>query len=132
MEVSRTGFVTQEFGQKTPNDPGALLTLSAGEEVRDRLFRLIPSAVIAGKIMDEDGQPLPRVMVSAMRDVYTEGKRKLSPEAYASTNDLGEYRLFGLRPGHYFVSAHYTPGGRWFGEGSSFKTWARARMTEVM
>lgn len=121
LEVSRTGFVTQEFGQKTPNDPGALLTLSAGEQVRDRLFRLIPSAVIAGKIMDEDGQPLPWVLVSAMRDVYIDGKRKLTMETAAFSNDLGEYRLFGLRPGHYFVSAHYTPGGRWFGEGNSFK-----------
>jgi protocatechuate 3,4-dioxygenase beta subunit len=121
LEVSRNGFVTQEFGQKTPNDPGALLTLSPGEQVRDRLFRLIPSAVIAGKIMDEDGQPLPWVMVSAMREVYVDGKHKLSMEATAITNDLGEYRLFGLRPAHYFVSAHYTPGGRWFGEGNNFK-----------
>jgi protocatechuate 3,4-dioxygenase beta subunit len=121
LEISHSGFVTQEFGQKTTDDPGALLTLSAGEEVRDRLFRLIPSAVIAGKIMDEDGQPLPWVMVSAMREIYADGKRKLSMETTAITNDLGEYRLFGLRPGHYFVSAHYTPGGRWFGEDNNFK-----------
>jgi Carboxypeptidase regulatory-like domain len=121
LEVSRVGFVTQQFGQRTPDDPGALLTLSPGENLTDRLFRLIPSAVIAGKIMDEDGQPLPSVMVMAMRDVYNEGKRKLSSEAYASTNDLGEYRLFGLRPGHYFVSAHYVPGGPGFGPQNNFK-----------
>ncbi len=27
-----------------------------------------------------------------------------------STNDLGEYRLFGLPPGRYFISATYHPG----------------------
>jgi hypothetical protein len=118
LEVSRSGFVTQQFGQKTPDDPGAMLTLLPSEDMRDRLFRLIPSAVIAGRIMDEDGQPLPRVMVSAMREVYNEGKRKLSIETIDRTNDFGEYRLFGLPPGHYFVSALYSPGG--FG-GENFK-----------
>jgi hypothetical protein len=67
LEVSRDGFVNQQFGQKTPDDPGALLTLSPGENLRDRVFRLIRSGVIAGKIMDEDGQPLSWVMVTAMR-----------------------------------------------------------------
>ena len=109
LEVSRAGFVTQEFGQKTPNDPGALLTLSAGEEVRDRLFRLIPSAVIAGKIMDEDGQPLPWVRVSAMREVYIDGKHKLSMDTAAFTNDLGEYRIANLPAGSYYISVTPPP-----------------------
>jgi len=120
LEVSRSGFVTQQFGQKTPDDPGAMLTLLPGEAMKDRLFRLIPSAVIAGRIMDEDGQPLPWVMVSAMREVYNEGKRKLSVEMVVGTNDLGEYRLFGLPPGHYFVSALYSQRGRGF-EVENFK-----------
>jgi len=38
LKVVRTGFVTQEYGQKTPNDPGAVLTLSAGLSMRDLLF----------------------------------------------------------------------------------------------
>jgi hypothetical protein len=71
--------------------------------------------------MDEDGQPLPWVTVTAMHEVYNEGKRKLVAEAYGNTNDLGEYRLFGLRPGHYFVSAHYALGGRGFGSQNNFK-----------
>jgi protocatechuate 3,4-dioxygenase beta subunit len=127
LEVSGTGFVSQQFGQKKPDDPGALLTLSPGEEVRDRLFRLIPAAVIAGRIMDEDGLPLPWVMVTAMREVYKDGKRRLALEAAASTNDLGEYRLFGLPPGQYFVSALYTPGRRRFGSDESFKDLGKSK-----
>ncbi len=33
-----------------------------------------------------------------MREVYSNGKHKLSLEALVPTNDLGEYRLFGLKP----------------------------------
>jgi len=108
LTVSRSGFVDQEYGQKTPNDPGSILTLAPGQQVKDLLFRLIPWSVIAGRIRNEDGDPLPWVQITALREAYTEGKRKLLPTAQVTTNDLGEYRLFGLRPGRYFVSATYS------------------------
>jgi 5-hydroxyisourate hydrolase-like protein (transthyretin family) len=108
LTVTRSGFADQEYGQKTPNDPGSILTLAPGRQVNDLLFRLIPWAIIAGRIRNEDGEPLPWVHVTALREAYTDGKRKLSPSAQEATNDLGEYRLFGLRPGRYFVSATYS------------------------
>ena len=116
LRVSRVGFVTQEYGQRKPGDPGAILTLRPGQEIKDLVFRLIPSGVIAGRILDEDGEPLPSVTVNALREVYSEGKRNLSANATVETNDLGEYRLFGLAPGRYFVSALYAHWNR-TGEG---------------
>jgi protocatechuate 3,4-dioxygenase beta subunit len=107
LTVSRVGFVTQEYGQKKTDGPGAVLSLRPGQEIKDLLFRLIPSGVIAGRILDEDGEPLPSVNVTAAREVYSEGKRALSVGGTVETNDLGEYRLFGLSPGRYFVSAVY-------------------------
>jgi len=107
LSVSRVGFVTQEYGQKKSDDPGAVLALRPGHEPKDLLFRLVPSGVIAGRILDEDGEPLPSVNVTAARAVYSEGKRTLSTAVAVETNDLGEYRLFGLSPGRYFVSAMY-------------------------
>jgi hypothetical protein len=107
LTASRVGFVTYEYGQRKPGDPGATLTLRPGQEMKDLVFRLIPSGVIAGRILDEDGEPLPAVRVSALREVYSEGKRSLTTTASVETNDLGEYRLFGLPPGRYFVSAVY-------------------------
>ncbi len=117
LKVSRTGFVTQEYGQRTPNDPGAEIRLSPGQTLRDLLFRLIPWGVIAGRVLDEEGEPLPWAQVSALREVYSSGKRKLLTEALVPTNDLGEYRLFGLKPGRYFVSAKYRPGLHVVGRG---------------
>lgn len=117
LSVSRNGFVGQEYGQRKPNEPGATLTLRPGQAMKDLIFRLIPSAVIAGRILDEDGEPLPWVQVNALRQTYSEGKRTLAPNGYASTNDLGEYRLFGLSPGRYFISATYPRWGRYAGTG---------------
>ena len=105
LSVSKNTFVSQEYGQRKSGDPGSALTLRPGQDVRDLIFRLIPSAVISGRILNEEGEPMPNVTVSALRDTYVEGKRKLSTETAFQTNDLGEYRLFGLAPGKYLVTA---------------------------
>jgi hypothetical protein len=112
LRVIRNGYVTQEYGQRTPNDPGTILALSPGQDLKDLLFRLPPAAVIAGRIQNENGDALPWVRVNALRATYLRGKRTLSSEVTVVTNDLGEYRLFGLRPGRYFLSATYRPGQR--------------------
>ena len=117
LSATRLNYVTAEYGQRKPEGPGAILTLRAGQRMTDLVFRMIPSAVIAGHITDEDGEPLPRVRVSAQRESYEKGKRKLTPSASAETDDLGGYRLYGLPPGRYFVSAVYTS---WAQEGFEF------------
>ena len=117
LKVIRTGFVTQEYGQKTPNDPGAEIRLRAGQYLRDLLFRMIPWGVIAGRVLDEEGEPLPWAQVTALREIYSNGKRRLSAEVRVPTNDLGEYRLFGLKPGRYFVGARFKPGLHVVGRG---------------
>jgi Carboxypeptidase regulatory-like domain len=105
LSVSRNGYVTEEYGQKKPSDPGAAFTLAAGENRQDLVFKLIPAAVISGRVFDEDGEPLPRAAVMALREVYDEGRRTLATRGWAQTDDLGQFRLFGLAPGRYYVSA---------------------------
>src|SRR5258706_4689214 len=95
VSVSGAGFVVQKYGQKKAGDPGALLALRSGQEVKDLLFRLIPSAVIAAKILDEDGEPLPEIVVSALRQGYLEGKPSLSTDTTAQTDAIVEYHLIG-------------------------------------
>lgn len=109
LSVSRNGFVPQEYGQRKPDDPGAIVSLRPRQALRDLLFRLMPAAVIAGRVTNEDGEPLPWVQVSALREVYSRGKKSLASQTTVPTNDLGEYRLFDLRPGRYFVRADYKP-----------------------
>src|SRR6516225_6233248 len=42
LRVGRVGFVTSEYGQRKPGDPGAILTLRPGQEIDDLIFRLVP------------------------------------------------------------------------------------------
>src|SRR5262249_1430756 len=103
--VERNGYVTAEYGQRTISDPGAILTLTPGTNRTGLIFRMVSAAVISGRIFDDDGEPVPNAIVTAARDAYREGKRTLAIEASAQTNDLGEYRLYGMKPGSYYVAA---------------------------
>jgi hypothetical protein len=59
---------------------------------------LVPTGVISGHVLGEFGDPAERVFVRALG---ADG----STVASTQTNDLGEYRLFGLAPGTVIMSA---------------------------
>jgi protocatechuate 3,4-dioxygenase beta subunit len=73
-------------------------------------FRLERTGAITGKIFDETGDPMPRAQIRASRWDSSGGVRRLVSAGMGqnTSNDLGEYRLWDLPPGDYFVSASYT------------------------
>jgi hypothetical protein len=77
-----------------------------GQNVKGIVFSLNPQAVITGKVLDEDGEPVANVQVRAMRYLYRGGKRQWSQVENATTTDIGEFRLPGLEPGRYVVSSN--------------------------
>ena len=107
LTVSRNGYVNAEYGQKKAGGPGAVLTLAAGQQMTDLLFKLIRTAAITGRVFDEDGEPLAGAQVSAFRTSRQDGKLRWLGQQPCSTNDLGEFRVYDLAPGRYYVSASY-------------------------
>src|ERR1700728_1528419 len=103
LSVSREGYLRQEFGQQEGATSGAILTLAAGDKVTDLIFRLQKTAVITGRVVDEDGEPMVRVSVEVLRRRMVDGSPKFSPMGIETTDDEGTYRIFGLAPGKYFV-----------------------------
>src|SRR5215471_18618803 len=66
---------------------------------------MTPAGAISGRVYNANGQPLGAIEVLAMKASYHGGRRTLTPVQSVMTNDLGEYRLFWLPPGRYYVSA---------------------------
>src|ERR1035438_4350334 len=105
LGAERNGFLATQYGSRGPGKSGTLLTLEAGQKSSDLAMRLTPHGVITGRVLDEEGDPVPNANVQVSRQVYAQGRRQMPRAGAASTNDLGEYRVFGLAPGRYFVSA---------------------------
>ena len=83
----------------------ATLRLSEGEARENVRIELRPSAVITGRVLDAHGDPLPGAEVRAYRRSYHPDRNRWSGTGTASSNDLGEYRIYGLAPGKYAVRA---------------------------
>ena len=69
LKISRDGYVEQEFGQKKPSDPGATFALRPGQKMSDLIFKLGRPGVITGHVLNADGEPMPNVMLNAIRQV---------------------------------------------------------------
>jgi hypothetical protein len=107
VSVTRNGYVSESYGARRPMDPGLPLALSSGKHMDDLIFRLVPAAIVTGRVRDENGEALPWAQVTALLTYFVQGKRTLMPASSSATNDLGEYRLFNLPPGKYLLSAGY-------------------------
>src|SRR5271154_750903 len=116
LRVSRNGYVEQELNQKKPGDPGATFTLRAGQRISDLVFKLARAAVISGKVFDEDGEPMVGVSVRAVRREFTNGRKGFGVAGDSTTDDRGEFRLFGLPPGRYHISAQLSGWDRVVGD----------------
>ncbi len=106
MSAERPGFVRSEYGAK----PGAMiggttLSLEKGQSMKEIEFRLSSHSVITGRIVDEEGEPVQYATVQLQRNRFFQGRKQLVPSNSASTNDLGEYRIFGIPAGKYYLSA---------------------------
>ena len=106
LNASKSGYVTVQYGQTRPFESGRPIEL-ADKQVVDKADLAMPrGGVISGRIVDEFGDPLPDAIVSAMRQTWANGRRRLLPTGRtSSTNDLGQFRMYGLPPGEYYVSA---------------------------
>jgi hypothetical protein len=101
VSAERNGFVFQ-FGGGDFNTRS--LSVRAGQELTQITLRLIPAGLISGTVIDEDRDPVARLTVTALRTNYLRGgTRSWSFGAQATTDDQGNFRLAGLRPGSYFL-----------------------------
>jgi hypothetical protein len=101
LTVQKTGYI--------PLDPATVPTywVVAGQSLDVATVSLQKGGVVAGRILDSLGEPMIDINVRAVKpgaaiDLMGEASR---------TNDLGEFRVFGLAPGEYLVVASPRPFG---------------------
>ena len=111
VSATKSGFVTVQYGQLRPFESGKAIDLTDGQ-VMDKADIAMPrGGVISGRLIDEFGDPIADAVVNAMRSAWAGGRRRLQPSGRsATTNDLGQFRIYGLSPGDYYVSATFRGG----------------------
>lgn len=106
LRAAKTGYVEQQFGQRSALATAEPVTLAEGQQfVAD--FRLTRGGAISGHILDEFGDPVAGASVSAMRlQAAAQGQRMTRTGTSVPSDDTGAYRIYGLPPGQYYVSVN--------------------------
>ena len=102
-------FVAQYVGipygaKRSMYDPGLPIQLADGTVFDKAIIALPRGGVITGRVVDDDGGPLARVQVYGLffPPGSTRGQRN---NGGAMTDDLGQFRIYGLQPGEYAIVA---------------------------
>ncbi len=104
--ATKPNYVRAAWGEQRPEGPGKRIQLADGQQLENVNVRMARTGAVTGRVVDEFGDPVADVAVGALRYQYIQGTRRLMPSGrMAMTNDVGEFRVFGLTPGQYFVSA---------------------------
>jgi hypothetical protein len=82
---------------------GTPVAVGEGQWVADRRIALIRHGVIAGTVVDENGEPVVAAPVRLLVRIMIAGHARLASGPLVKTDDRGMYRISGLRDGRYFV-----------------------------
>ena len=110
--ATKPGYVSAYYGGKRPGrGPGVPIALTEGQRFSVAM-KMLRGAVITGMITDSTGRPA-QAQLSLLQYQTIGGERVLRSARFVggispvglSTDDRGIYRMFGLPPGDYLVSA---------------------------
>jgi hypothetical protein len=106
LRASKTGYVAQEFGQRSAFANVDPVSLAEGQRlVAD--FRRSRGGAISGRVVDEFGDPIAGANVTALRfQVTAQGIRTTRTGTSVQSDDTGAYRVYGLPPGQYYISTN--------------------------
>ncbi len=112
LKAERGGYLTLAYGQRRTGEVGKPLQLGEGQTVKAIDFALPRMGVISGRVVDDTGEPIAKVIVWAMQFGRHQGVRRLIPfvvpeeccwrGGHAETDESGQYSLV-LPPGEFVV-----------------------------
>lgn len=105
MTASKAGFVSIAYGAKTAGRAGTPIQLADGQKLDSKPISMPKGGVVTGVVLDEYGEPSPGTSVRALRMVMRTGEKRLESAGTNATDDRGQYRIYGLQPGQYIVTA---------------------------
>jgi len=113
IAVARNGYARQEYGQRVFGGRGKALTLVEGQSIGTITVRLTPAGSVSGVVRDPSGEPMSGRRVELLHIGYgPSGQKTLRPVGGDRTDDRGEYRVYWVTPGRYYLAVRSSAPGR--------------------
>jgi hypothetical protein len=108
LRADRAGYIGQFYGARSASAAGPRLKLDDGQSMKDLVFKLVPQAMIFGKVIDDDGEPVASARIQLQRWAWVNGKKQLRPGGAGSSQADGTFVIGNLAAGRYYLSADAT------------------------
>ncbi|MEZ5316906.1 MAG: carboxypeptidase-like regulatory domain-containing protein [Vicinamibacterales bacterium] len=109
LSVQAEAYLPGAFGASSPGEPAKPIVLGDGAAFTEADFGLWHPSAVEGTVTDEFGDPVPGIEILISRLDFAAGKRRLFPvggrSADHATDDQGHFRVPGLPPGEYYLTA---------------------------
>jgi len=106
VSANKGSYVGVSYGQQRPTDAPKVLDILSNQLVERVDLSLPRGSIVRGRVVDEFGEPASEVQIATKRYQFMQGQRRLVPAGrMVTTNDIGEFRLFGIPPGQYYLTA---------------------------
>ena len=114
VRVSKETYATVGYGEDPESGREEQTVPVSGETTMAKIdFRVPKAGVIAGRVLDGAGEPVPNVRVQALSVAARSGVEEPNAFPYQpsarTTDDLGRFRMFGLPAGDYVLLASPAP-----------------------
>lgn len=104
LTVSHRSYLNGAAGQRKPAGPGRPFEVVDGQKV-ELAVKMVRGGVVTGAVYDDNGAPLVNSRVQVWRMMPSANGPRMQSQNGANTDDRGAYRVHGLQPGTYAVSA---------------------------
>jgi hypothetical protein len=105
VSATKVNYIWVARGSDRTTGIGAPITVVDGQVIDGLDLKLQPAGVVTGRILDEFNEPVAGAQVALVRLRSVQGQRRLTPGRSTTTDDIGEFRLFGLLPGEWYLAA---------------------------
>jgi hypothetical protein len=113
LQIAKPGYPIQAYKQPSYSGAASAIAVRDDQDTRNIIFEAYRGAVIAGRITDEDSDPVANALVAVLQAAVVSGERRVVLRGQVRTNAKGEFRVPNLPRGNYYVCAIGRP---WFAD----------------
>jgi hypothetical protein len=104
VRAQREGYFGQAIDGDFPNSATIPIVVKTSEPANIKIT-LVRAGSVSGSVFDSNGKPMHDSVVGILRVVYTRGVRTVDVIDAQPSGKRGEYRLYPVPPGEYYVGA---------------------------
>lgn len=101
----KSGFVSTYFGAREPGQPGAVLAIADGSDLKSLDLALSRGSIVSGRVSDEYKESIQGAAVTLLRKRYVGGRASWERVQTASSDDRGQFAFEQVPPGVYYFRA---------------------------